>query len=225
MGGGGDAPEVEETAAERALAETSAMKWKDYQENFVPLENQYMQRVNDLGTENAQGLVGNQARSQVMSQMQGQNSGLAKQSFQQNLDPTSGAFKTKSMALNNAIQKTRENAANNAQFAAENSYIQGLGNIVAMGNGQETTAFNSMGNLAQQATGEAINDARNDFTKLQSDKEMTGAVVGGLASYGMNAAQGGSFSQAPTSGQTSTYNTSGWDVTGNNANNPFNLVK
>lgn len=222
--GGGGSTEVPETAAEIALAETSAKKWQDYQENFVPLENQYMKRVDDMGTQNSINRVGNAAMGQVDQQMRGQNAGLTQQSFQHNLDPTSGGFKTKSIALNSAIDQTRQNAVNNGQFAAENSHIQGLGNIVAMGNNQETTAFNSMGSLASQAAGQAINDAQANYTKWQGDQEMKGAIAGGLASYGMDYAKNYSGDN-PFKGQTLNTPAQTWEApdtryASQNANQP-----
>jgi hypothetical protein len=193
MGGGGGSTDVPETAAERALAEVSAKEWQDYQENFVPLENQYMERVNEYGDIQKQQQIGNQAASQVMTGLSGANNQMQQQQFSQGLDPTSGGFKTKSLALNKAIQKTKANAQAQGQFAGENAYIQGLGNIVAMGNNQQTTAMGSMGDLARQSTTNAINDSRNDFIKWQGDQELKGAVVGGLARGGM------AYASAPAS--------------------------
>ncbi|CAN8139580.1 hypothetical protein THIOSC15_1660001 [uncultured Thiomicrorhabdus sp.] len=98
-----------------------------------------------------------------------------------------------------------------------------MGNIVAIGNGQETTAFNSMGNLANQAAGESINDARIDFTNYQTDQDMKGAVVGGLTSYGLNSMESSPAQVTqPESGVISPFNTSGWSTTGSNNNNPYN---
>lgn len=181
--GGG---EIEETQAERALAEVSANKWVDYQEKFVPLENQYMQSVEDLNSDATKQRVRSNAASKVYGQASGQNFGLSKSTFGAGLDPTSGRFKTKSNALQRAIQKTADNAANNSEFAAENSYIQGMGNIVAMGNNQETAAMNSMSHIANTASGEAINDARMDFQDYQSDQKVGATVFGAGAAYGLN---------------------------------------
>jgi len=186
MGGGSSAPEVKETAAERALAEVSAQKWQDYQTQFVPIENKYMSEVTDLNTQSNRDRVAANASANVATQSAGQLGLMQNQMFSQNLDPTSGSFKTKSNALNNAIQKSQANAGLNARFGAENAYMQGVGNIVAMGNGQETAAMNSMGNLAQQASNQAIGDARNDFTKAQGDKQLVGSLVGAAGAYGMN---------------------------------------
>ena len=204
MSGGGGDTEVKETAAEIALAEVAAKKWQDYQADFIPLENQYMEQVKKLDSANVQNRVAANAGANVASQMAGSGVGLQQQSFARNLDPTSGSFKTKSGVLNTAIQKSIDNAANNAKFGAENAYIQGVGNVVAMGNGQETAAYNSMGQLAGQASQQAINDARSDFTKAQSEQEMVGSVVGGLSAYGLDYAKSGASvaSSNPFDGQT-----------------------
>lgn len=188
-GGGGKTPEVKETAAERALAETSAKKFQDYQANFVPLENQYMERVEQIGSDTNIDKVGANAQAGAAKEFSGLRSKMDSQSFARNLDPTSGAYQNGSREVSNTFKRAVDDAGNNGRFAAENSYIQGLGNIVAIGNGQDTTAFNSMGALASQATNEAITDAKVDFYNKQSDEELKGAVVGGLTSYGLNYAQ------------------------------------
>jgi hypothetical protein len=204
-GGGGGDTDIPETEAERALAEVSAKKWQDYQENFVPLENQYMQRVDDIGQQSNIDRVGDQAAAGVMSETSGANVGLQQQQFAKGLDPTSGGFKTKSSALNGAIQKSVQNAKNNGQFAAENSHIKGLGNVVAIGNGQETTAFNSMGSLAGQATSQAVNDSMNDFSRAQGEQDMVGTIAGAGMRGGMEYMKpsgdtgGGGMNNQPTS--------------------------
>jgi len=178
MCGGGKAPEVEETEAERALAEVSAKQWQDYKTDFVPLENQYMKRVDDInGSANMQNMEASGIAG-VNEQVSGSNGKMERSMFAGGIDPTAGKFKTKSAALNSAIRKTAENAGSNARFSAENAHIQGVSNIVSMGNGQEAVALNSMSGLARNATNEAIGDARNDFTKWQGEQELTGAVVG-----------------------------------------------
>lgn len=178
--------EVPETAAERALAEVSAAKWKDYQDTFVPLQNEYMAGVDRLGTESAQQgygmMAGNIAGAQVGDVINQSNQQL----FSQGINPNSGAFQTKSRVLSQAIAKTQQNARNQGMLAAQNAHIQGLSNIAAIGNGQQTTAFQGMGNIAQTAASNAINESQRTFNRTQADQQLTGQVLGAAANFGMN---------------------------------------
>ena len=190
-GGGSSKPQrPEETAAERALAETSARKWSDYQQYSVPLENQFMRSVDRLGTEGAQRGYGLRAEANAMQQTQGLQGELNAGLMARGADPSSNSFKTKSMALNNAIKKTQANAQNAGRMAGENAYLQGLGNVVALGNGQETAAFNGMGNLAQRAASESMAQSGRDFertmTNRANNQQLAGQVMGMGLSTGMN---------------------------------------
>lgn len=49
MGGGGGSQEA--TAEETALAERSATEFNDYQERFVPFENEYIEKISGLDSE------------------------------------------------------------------------------------------------------------------------------------------------------------------------------
>lgn len=184
-GGGGGSTDVPETEAERALAEVSAAKWTDYQKTFVPLQNEYMAGVDRLGTESAQQgygmMAGNIAGAQVGDVINQSNQQL----FSQGINPNSGAFQTKSRVLSQAIAKTQQNARNQGMLAAQNAHIQGLSNVAAIGNGQQTTAFQGMGNIAQTAASNAINESQRNFSKSQADQQLTGQVLGAAANYGM----------------------------------------
>jgi len=185
-GGGSGSTEVPETEAERALAEVSAGKWKVYQEQFVPLENQYMREVDNLGSASSQQRLGQMAQDKAAEATYGLQTQLNQQSFAKGIDPSSGAYQTKSMALNSAIQRTKDNAYAQGINAAKNAHLQGIGNVVAMGSGQDTAAFNGFGNLANTAARSAIGDANRDFERSLGDQRLTGQVLGSAAAYGVN---------------------------------------
>lgn len=186
MNGGGSVPQVKETEAEKALADVAASKWQDYQDNYVPLENSYIDSVENLNSAGSKARVAADAQSNIQSNVGGLLSQHTKNNMQKGLDPTSGATKTGGFALQLASQQSKAAAGDEAKFGAENSYLQGIGSVVAMGEGQEASAFDSMGSIADRAAGTSINNAKNDFTKFQSNQDVNGAVIGGLAAYGMN---------------------------------------
>ncbi len=185
-GGSKGSSDVPETAAERALSEVSAGKWKQYQDNYVPLENQYMKSVDALGNANNQQRTAQMAQDNVQKSLNGMQQQTNMGMFARGIDPSSGQFQTKSVALNQAMAKTKNNAYNQGMLSAQNAYTQGLGNVVAMGNGQDTASFNGTRSLADQSARTAMNDAQRDFNKQQGDNQLAGQVIGAGVGYGMN---------------------------------------
>lgn len=185
-GGSSEYEEPPETAAERALAEVSAAKWSDYQKTFVPLQNEYMSQVDRLGDEQVQQGYGMMAGNMAMSQVAGTMNDANQSMFAQGIDPSSGVFKTKSRVLSQAMAQTQQNAFNQGKLAAENAHIQGLSNVAAIGNGQQTTAFNGMGSLASTAAQNAINESNREFTKYSADQQLKGQVLGSVAGAAAN---------------------------------------
>jgi hypothetical protein len=134
MGGGSSkAPEIKETAAERALTEVSARKWQDYQTHSVPLEDQYMAEVNKLGTEQSQNAFGMRSEALMSQQTAGLQNQMNNQQFGMGIDPSSNRFKTKSMVLNNAIKQSQNNAFNQGKMTGQNAHLQGLSNVGSNG--------------------------------------------------------------------------------------------
>lgn len=187
MGGGSSkAPEIKETAAERAAAELAAEKWQDYQKDFVPIENEYMNSVNDLNSESNKARVSAKAQANVVDQSSGLLGQAMQKNFARGIDPSSGASNANTFALSQATQNSRANAGNKGLFGAENAYLQGVSNVVALGNNQDATAFESMGSIADRASGEAINKAKNDFIDFQGNQSLTGGLIGAASAYGMD---------------------------------------
>jgi hypothetical protein len=208
MGGGSSKPqEIPETEAERALAEVSAGKWELYQEEFIPLENQYMAEVDALGSEGSQQRLGQMAQDKAAEATYGLQTQLNQQSFARGIDPSSGAYQTKSMALNSAIQRTKDNAYAQGINAAKNAHLQGIGNVVAMGSGQDTAAFNGFANLANTSARSAIGDTGRAFERSLGDQQLTGQVLGAATGYGMN-----SYFKTPTASAPQTWNNLGSGV-------------
>ena len=182
MGGGGDAPEIEETAAERALAEVSAEKFRVYQEKFKPLEQQYMNIVDDKNGKAYQGLMMSQSANAATRDLRAAES----QMYSGGLNPNIGASVGKSAVLSQAIERTKAAGMAQGMQSAQNAYLSGLANVNAIGSGQEAAATSSTRSLAQQSANQAKSDAQNAFISQQANQEMKGAVVGGLAAGATN---------------------------------------
>lgn len=179
-GGGGGSSEIRETEAEKALAEVAASKFDTYQKHYKPLEEQYRQRVDDIGGDNYQNLVASMSANNATAGLRNESQKL----YQGGINPNSGQFVKGSTVLNNAIEQSRQSGLAQGQQAAQNAYLSGMSNVNAIGTGQEAAAMSSTRSLADVSSRNAVMDARNDFADYQRSQANTGAIVGGLAAAG-----------------------------------------
>lgn len=193
--GSSKAPEIKETEAEKAFAEVAAKQWQDYQDYYAPLEDQFMGRVNSMGTDNYQGRAVGLSQANAMQGVGAAQAGLERQQFNQGVNPNSGGFKTKSMVLNTAINNSKTAAGIQGQFGAQNQYLTGLANVNALGAGQQTMAMQGMSQMAGQAAQQAGIDAQNKFSDQQSRANMIGGIAGGVTAAGVH-----HFTPAPQTG-------------------------
>jgi hypothetical protein len=176
MYGGGGSNEVKETPEEKELAKIAGERWERYQDVFVPLENQYMAEVDDMGTQQAMDEVTGQAVTNVM---QGAEVPA--------VDPNRGQ-----PGIGAALGRARAGAATKAATGLRGQHLQGMQGIVQMGQGQSASAMQGLGDVASQAASEAQGEAFRDFNRRQSWLNLGGQVAGAGMAYGMN---GGGQSQ------------------------------
>lgn len=181
-GGGSDTPK--ESAEERELGRIAIEKWNDYQVRFKPIEDQFIQDVQrtDSDYTEARGNA-NAAVQQAFGQAEGN---LADNIFMNGLDPSSGAFQKTMDGISADRGLSMGTAVNEAEMGVDNQHVKGLQNVVAIGQGQSAEAMQGMGNLAGQATNDAINRANNSFNNRAAGLQAVGTVAGMGTNYMMN---------------------------------------
>lgn len=179
--GKGDAPEVEETPEERALAEVAAAQLERYGEVFVPLENEYMKRVRMTPDEYAfaEGETANQIGGQFDDALDQQQARLGVRG----VAPGSGASVD---AMGEGYERMGESLAlgrTAAENEVEDLHYRGLENVIAMGQGIAGDA-----NLGlQQVAGNAVSEASgNAWREMEEDNARAHAIglAGGFATRG-----------------------------------------
>lgn len=159
MGGGGGDNEVKETAYQKELAKVAADEWNRYQDVFVPIENEYINKVNEMGKEPKYKKVASDVGLNYQSNFQNARSATEKNMAAGGVDPTSGKA---SSAQNELVQSqlTGENqAASQGQHDATTSRVGHMANVMASGRGQQATAVNSLQDIAAQSGTKARNEA------------------------------------------------------------------
>jgi len=201
-GGGGGDNDIKDTPEQRYLAQVAAEKWNFAQEKLAPLENQYMEHVDQMDSEGNMSYIRGrtfQAQNQGLSQAQGQMSqGLA----QAGINPNSGRFQSEMHGLSQDIAGTGGEMAGRAQFEQDSQKVRGLQNIVAIGQGQSGQAQAGLSRLAQESSADAIAESRNAFNRRSANLQLVGQMAGAGVNYGMNNGWGGG-SQPQYNAQTS----------------------
>lgn len=175
--GGGGGEKVEETEEEKELAQIASEKWDRYQEAFVPLENEYMAEVDDMGSQQAMDEVTGQAATTVQQ-------GMGDMPANPNRGAPMGG-------MGRALGSARAGAVTQAGTGLRGQEIQGKQGLVAMGQGQSAEAMQGLGDVASQAAGEAQQEAFRDFNRRQAWGNLAGQAAGMGISYGMGGGGGG----------------------------------
>lgn len=190
MGGGGS--KIEETEQERALARVSMQQWNNYLSTYKPFEDDYMDNVDRLNTDEqynqAASLAALPVEAAYSEAVNDTVSGLNSRA----INPNSGVAKSAMTALDTSKRSAKADNITRAQVGQQSRYLGEMGNVVAMGQGQATTAVNGMGDLASLSSREAYNDTNIALNNRQQNRELAGAVAGAGTRYGLELNPSGS---------------------------------
>jgi hypothetical protein len=102
--------------------------------------------------------------------------------FQQGVDPSSGAYQETSAALRRAQALGQGLGVSSAKVANTDRFYQGLGGIMAMGQGQASNAIEGMSSIARNAQEVAQNKAEAAFANSSAVRGGIAAGLGYMAS-------------------------------------------
>jgi hypothetical protein len=183
-GGGGDT-RVAEQESKMALAEQAAVSLQRYGETFVPLENAFIadqfQRFEQPAYDNMMGRASTQASSIYEEGLADLNRGA----FQRGFDPNSGAYQAESGALRAAQARGMGLSAAGAGIDNTDAAYEGLGNVIAMGQGLQTNTMSGNIDRLQSGLDRASAQAERDFARSSSIQQIAGTGAGMAASYGL----------------------------------------
>lgn len=176
-----------ESPMTRALADISAEKWSMYQNDLVPVENQYMEQINAMNKPDQYELAGGMAQAEAMRQYQPMIDRGKANLMQAGAAPNSGAFTSNMAGLRMSGATGASQAQMLAQAGQQDRYRAGLESVMGIGNGQSTLAQNSMTSLAQQSVDAAKQQAANNWAERSATVRGLGQVGGMLTNVGLNA--------------------------------------
>jgi hypothetical protein len=187
MGGGGGGGTVPETAAQQAQAGVAAQEAQDYFQRWVPVQNYFKGRIDQLapgGAQQQQALGATNASTQAdFSNAQQQvTRGLAERGVTAGsgraLMANSGLAAAKAQSLGTGLADTSN--------AVESEYLKGLQEFVQLGRGEKTSADSGMQFLAEASGKQAEADAQLAAQNAAGVGQAIGTGLGIGAGYGLN---------------------------------------
>lgn len=179
----GKSQSVKETKEERALAEVAQKKWTYYNENYLPLENEYMRKVDAQDTDGARDFATGMAASATTAEFGDAAKEVASGMEEHGINPNSGKAKFTMSGLSDAQAGASSEAKAQALNSQDDAYVGGLSNVVAIGNNKSTTATAGLSELAQTAQQKAASSAQDDWNNKAATTNTLGNVAGAWA-YG-----------------------------------------
>jgi hypothetical protein len=178
--------QVQETPQQKAMAEHAVNLMNDYKQRWLPVQQKLAGQIEAEGAEGSAARKEATGKAATDTQMQfGQaqgalekgltNSGAAVGSSKSNLAiGGAGADLAKSKGLSGMI----------ADQQIDDAYTQGLGALMAIGQGKAATVSNSLASQAQQSQFQSTADARASLAERQG----TAGLLAQGAGYGLQSA-------------------------------------
>jgi hypothetical protein len=172
MSGGGNSA-VPETPLQQAQAQVAQQKWADYRQRWLPVQEFYKSRA-EGGLPSRFGFATGEANADAQGQF-GNAYGLVNTRMSQAGDVAgSNASIFGNVGLAGEQAGAAGLAKTNATDAVTRQYLAGLGDIVAMGRGQQATSDQSLNDLAGLSGQEAAAQAQ----AAEQDAEIPGTAAG-----------------------------------------------
>lgn len=198
MCGGPDTPE--QTPEERALGEIAIERWNDYQNRFVPIEDQYIEDVQKTESdfEDARG----KTTAAVNMAFDGAEEKVKDNLIASGVAPDSGQFIKAMDGITEDRGLSLGTGLNESDIAVDTQHLKGLQSVVQMGQGQAGDALDGMGSVAADATRDAIDRAERSFQNRQAGLHLVGNVAGAGAAGYMNSSSPGTGTSEGTFART-----------------------
>lgn len=172
-----DAPDTE-TNADKALAEVMLSRFQRYQDVFAPMENQFIRDAFLMRSPGQYGEVAGQASAAFQPQFDQARDTLGANLVARGIDPSSGAYRGASRALDRAQQRAMGQGIAGALVGQTDRGFSAVQNVVALGQNQATDAVQSMGQATAQLNAQAESQAQAGLSRAIAPLEIAGAATG-----------------------------------------------
>ncbi len=180
MGGGGDT-DIPETEEQKVSAEIALDRYNYYERTFVPMENDYIKDVQSRNDESEHVRLAGDVSTEFKSNFDNTAQANHKALSAEGIDPSSGMAQSvhQKTATDQAV--VGSDATNRAQVELQDSYVGGLQNVVAMGEGQATEAQQGLQDIANTSAQVAADKAQLNRYESNGNKSLVAFGAGAAA--------------------------------------------
>ena len=174
--------EQKETKYQKELAKVAADQWNDYQDTFVPVENEYIRKTKHMGDESQYDKVAGDINSSFNSSYDEAGRQVDRGLAAAGVNPASGKA---SGAQTNLIEDKlgKENQTTSAgQHNATQRYTGNMKNVVAIGKGQQAQATAGLQDISAASGRKASSDALYEANKVSLPAAAVGIGTSVMAS-------------------------------------------
>ncbi len=188
MSGGGSSKssKPEDTPEQRYAAQVAAEKWNFAQAKLAPLENEYMNRVEDMGSAGRSSYIRGASNQSTMAGLGAAESQVGLQLAQGGINPNSGRWQGTQGDAGMQLAQAGGETMGRGLFQQQQEQLRGMQNIVAIGAGQEGQAQTGLNQIASTSAADARADATNSFNRRSANLQLLGNVAGAGTSYGLS---------------------------------------
>lgn len=186
---------VKETPQQKALAEVAVAQLADYKARWLPIQQKLAENIVARGQPDSAERKMAAGKASTDSAVQ---FGLGKERVTDAVSNASGGLNSGRAKM--AITGTNTDEATSrglgfvaADQAIDDAYLQGLGQLAAIGKGERAGAMASMGGIAASSGRQAAADAEMSANRRAGNAQLIGQVAG----FGMSAAANGAFKPTP----------------------------
>jgi hypothetical protein len=190
-GGGSKDTTVSDTPEQRHAAQVAAEKWNFAQETLAPLENEYMKRVEDMGSESRSSYIRGATNQSMMAGLDTTTSRVNQQLGGGGINPNSGKWQGTTADAGSEVAAVGGETMGRGLYQQDQEQVRGLQNIIAIGSGKEGTAQNGLNRIASTSAADARSDASTALNRRSANLQLVNMAAGAGTSYALNRPAGG----------------------------------
>lgn len=189
--GKGSSPKIEETKEQQELAAIAGEKYQYFESDLKQVRDVFIDdslQANDASNYNK---LNGTVKADAGSFLNGHLDGAESKMKASGIDPTSGRYQAGLGDVATAAAEIDVDTTTRSQSALQDSYVQGLGNLVAMGEKKSMQAIDGKSNIAAQSADHARQSVNDKINRNSDAKTGLGLATAVAVDTAFNKNKGG----------------------------------
>ena len=172
--------QVQETPAQRALAEHAVAQLQDYKQRWLPVQQKLARQIEEQGAPDsaARRLATGKSSTDTAIAFEKAGKGLEASLSNAGVGPGSSRANLALTGLDTSTAASKAAGELMSDQMLDDAYIQGLGSLAAIGRGERASVGQSLTAQAQQSSAQAQADASAALMERQGNAALAGQVAG-----------------------------------------------